>query len=360
MLLSLFTGTALGSISTGGVPLIAIAMSMGIPLEPVAGAIVSGACFGDKMSPMSDTTNLAPAICGTDIYSHIRSMMYTTVPATIVVFIMYVFLGFHFTADSAAQSNIPEVLNSLQANFNISLWTLIPPLLVLASAIKKVPALMAMVTVGLISMVLAVVIQHASLNDVMNTAYNGFVAHTGNKQMDAILSKGGVKMMTDLIVLLLFAGAMGGAITASGIMDSILEKGLLKLICNVRRVVFTCMIYCYLISMITGKQPLSLILSGKTFVPFFDRLDIDRKVLSRTTEDAGTLSVAVIPWSGMGILAVSVLGVSIGYIRYTFLPFVVPIFSMICAFTNFGIWHADGTPKWGKNKKKNDQLGLAN
>ena len=348
-LTSVFTGTSFGSVATMGFAMYGIAVNMGIPGEVIAGAIVSGAYFGDKMSPMSDTTNIAPNNAGTDLYSHIGSMCYTTIPATIVCLILYVFIGMGYSGENYDPTNVELIRNTLANNFIISPICMLPLFLVLLLSAMKIPAMLAMGSTAVISVVFATFTQGVPVAKIMGVALNGFVSHTGVKMVDVILSRGGIRSMTGTIAIILFATVMGGALKSSGIMDMFV-KVLLKIVKSSRSLIVATLCYSWGIVLLTGNQMLSLIMPASTMGDLYDELNVDRKVLSRSVEDAGTLGSALVPWAVASAFVTGVLGVGIGYIPYAFLCYIVPVFSVICAYTNYGVWDRNGNPLWKKNK----------
>lgn len=351
---SVCTGTSYGSAATMGLAMLGIGLNMGINPGLLAGAVVSGSYFGDKMSPMSDTTNIAPAMSGTDLYSHIGSMMYTTIPAAIVVVVMYAVMGLN--AASTVDVDISDVVTMqklLAENFNISFVSAIPMLLVLVLSVMKVPAIIALGGTAVVSVVFAMFTQGADISAIMGAAFNGYASNTGVALIDTILNRGGAKSMVGTVYLVMFASVMSAAMKQSGILDVVIEKGIRGFIRSVRSLVVVTMLESYLVLLLTGNQTMAIIIPGQTFADTYDEYDVDRKVCSRCLEDAGTIACAIVPWSSAALYMSGVLGVTpLQYIPYTFLSFVVPVFSLICAFTGFGIWNAKGEPMWKKKASK--------
>lgn len=349
---SVCTGTSYGSVATMGLALFGIGINMGINTGLLAGAIISGAYFGDKMSPMSDTTNVAPAVSGTNLYSHIYSMLYTTVPATIVVLIMYIVLGLRAASSvNVDLSEITMLRETLAANFNISFVAVIPMILVLVLSILKVPAIIAMGGMVIVSVIFAVATQGASLSAVFGAAFSGYSSNTGISLIDTILNRGGAKSMVGTVYLVMFASVMSAAMKRCGILDVVMKQIVEKVIHSASGLVIGTMLESYLVLLLTGNQTMSILIPGQTFADTYDDFDVDRKVCSRCLEDAGTLACTLVPWSSAAQYFSGVLGIApMVYIPYMFLGFVVPIFSLICAFTGFGMWDSKGNPKWKKSK----------
>lgn len=348
-LTSVFTGTSYGSIATMGLAMFGIGVNMGIPGAVIAGAVVSGSYFGDKMSPMSDTTNVAPAMAGTDLYSHIGSMFYTTVPATILTLVLYILIGLKYSGKAYDLSTITTMQDALAANYHITPICLIPLVLVLVLAACKVPSILAMGIAAVVSIVLAALTQGAAVSDIMSTALNGYVSSTGIDMVDKILTRGGIKSMVGTISIIFFSSFMAGGLKASGILD-IFEQLLLKVVKSVRSLVVSTLVFGWGMVMMTGNQMLGIIVPGKTMGSLYDELDVDRKVLSRSLEDSATIGSSIIPWSAAAAYITGVLGIGLNYIPYALLCYIVPVFSIICAFTGIGIWNKDGEPVWKKKK----------
>lgn len=347
---SVCTGTSFGCIATMGLALYGIGINLGIPGGVIAGAVVSGAYFGDKMSPMSDTTNLAPAIAETDLYSHIGSMLYTTVPATLVCVVLYYIIGARYAQDAYDAATVQLMQETLSANFNIHLICLLPLIMILVLAILKVPSIMAMGITAVVSAILAILTQGAALGDIMSVALNGYVSNTGVAMVDTILTRGGITSMAGTFALLLFAGFMAGPMSAAGILDAFVAI-LMRVVKSVRSLVVSTLIFGWGIILLTGNQMMGIVIPGKAMGQMYDQMDVHRKVLSRSLEDSATIFAAVVPWSTAAAYIMGVLGVGTEYIPYALLCYIVPVFSVLCAFTGFGIWDSKGEKKWAKRAR---------
>ncbi len=336
---SIFTGTSFGSIATMGLAMVGISMTTNIPTGLVVGAVVSGAWLGDKMSPLSDTTNMASGVSKVPLYEHIGSMMYTTLPAAAVAIVLFTIVGLTYGHAGMDTQRAELICSTLEANFRLNIFLIVPAILVLLVSVFKLPAIPGMGLTVLVSIVFAMVFQGVSFVDVLNYAFNGFSIETGVAIVDPMLNRGGVVSMTELLVIFMIASVMGGVITSTGILDVIAKNVLLKFIKNRPTLIFFTLIYCYIVNFLTaGGQIVSIIVTEQTFEEAYEKLNVSRKVLSRTLEDAGTLSAPIVPWGVATIYIMSVLGVGTEYIPYCWFIFIVPIFSMICAFTGFGIW----------------------
>lgn len=349
-LTSIFTGTSYGSMATMGLAMAGIASSLNIPLKLTVGAVVSGAYLGDKMSPMSDNPNMASAMTGVPLYKHIASMMYTAVPSAILCLILYTILGFKYSG-TIDTHNINLICSTLQKSFNISPWALIPMILVLIVSFKKVPALLGLGGCCLVSIIFAIVLQNLSLKTIMDIAYNGYLSNTGISLVDTILSRGGIVMVSNTIILVIISCLMGATLEYCGIFKVLVEDGLLKFIKSTFGLVTSTLLYSYIILMLSGNQVLGLILGGRTLKQGYKDMNIHPKVLSRSLEDSCTIAAPLVPWSTACAYIMSIFKIDFSYIPYTFFGYTVPIFALIFAFTGFGIWDDEENPIWNKNKK---------
>ena len=338
---SLFTGTSFGSIATMGLALFGVGTSMGISAPLMAGAVCSGAFFGDKMSPLSDTTNVAADMSGTPLYDHIGSMMYTTVPATVICLVLYTVLGIRNASANADLSNIELILDTLGANFNISVIALVPAVLVLLTSALKAPAVPAMLGCTAVSGVFACLLQKISLSAMLGAAMNGCSSDTGVAMVDKILSRGGMSSMYSTVAIIILSSTMGAVLERSGVINSLVDNVLLKAVHKPRGLILSTMAYCYSLLLISGHQVMPIILGGRTFRPAYDRMGIQSKVLSRTLEDTCTIGAPMVPWGTSCAYMFSVLGIGIAYIPYAFLCYIVPLFAILYACTGWFVWHKE-------------------
>lgn len=338
---SLFTGSSFGSIATMGLALFGVGTSMGISAPLMAGAVCSGAFFGDKLSPLSDTTNVAADMSGTPLYDHIGSMMYTTVPATVICLVLYAVLGVRNASANADLSNIELMLDTLGSSFNISVIALIPALLVLVTSALKVPAVPAMLGCTAVSGVFACLLQKVSLSAMLGAAMTGFSSDTGVTMVDKILSRGGMTSMYSTVAIIILSATMGAVLEKSGVIDSLVNNVLLKAVHKPCGLILSTMVYCYSLLLISGHQVMPIILGGRTFRPAYDRMGIQSKVLSRTLEDTCTIGAPLVPWGTSCAYMFSVLGIGIAYIPYSFLCYIVPLFSILYACTGWFVWRKE-------------------
>lgn len=338
---SVFTGSSFGSIATTGLALFGVGIGMGISAPLMAGAVCSGAFFGDKMSPLSDTTNVAADMSGTPLYTHIGAMMYTTVPAAVICIALYGFLGARNAAANADLSNVQLMIETIGANFNISWLALLPALLVLVVSAMQAPAVPAMLGCTVVSGVFAMILQKASLSTVLTAAMKGFTSETGVEMVDKILSRGGMASMYGTVAIIILSATMGAALEKSGVINTLVEDVLLKAVKTARGLVLATMAYCYALLLVSGHQVMPIIMAGRTFRPAYDKMGLQSRVLSRTLEDTCTIGAPMIPWGTSCAYMASVLGVTIAYIPYAFLCYIVPVIAVIYACTGLFLWRVD-------------------
>ncbi|MCK4431697.1 MAG: Na+/H+ antiporter NhaC, partial [Candidatus Aminicenantes bacterium] len=242
-IVSLGTGSSWSTAGTIGVALIGVGKGLGIPVSMVAGAIISGAYFGDKMSPLSDTTNLAPAVAGTDLFSHIRHMVYTTVPGYILSIILYALLGTRVSGGAIETQNIETILSTLKSNFFIHPILLLPPCLVIVMVVMKIPPLPALLGGTVLGGMFAMLTQSRSLADIILSAKSGYVSETGVKMVDDLLTRGGLDYMMNTVALIICALSFGGIMERTGMLD-VLAKSLLKRVKSTGSLVATTIFSC--------------------------------------------------------------------------------------------------------------------
>ena len=335
---SLATGSSWSSIGTVGVALMGVGSGLGIPPAMTAGAIVSGAYFGDKMSPLSDTTNMAPAIAEADLFDHIRSMFYTTVPGLCVALVLYFILGMTTGGGTADASFLNSILEAIETNFKLNIIVLLPPVLVIYGAIKKYPALPILVLSALLASLIAMLLQGESVSAVCKYMDTGYKLNTGVADIDSLLSRGGMQNMmwtTSLSIIVMIYGAI---LEKSGLLEAFLEK-IQNITKTTGSLIATTVVSLVAINFITASQYLSIVVGGRMFVPLYKKKKLLPQVLSRTLEDAGTVVSPLVPWGICGAFVTGALGVdTISYIPYAFLCWVVPVIAMVYGFTGKFVW----------------------
>jgi len=333
-------GTSIGSaftiISTIGIALFDMGQTLGMNPALVAGAIISGAIFGDKTSPLSDSTNLAAAIAEDDLFAHIKNLMWTTIPAFFISLILYAIIG--NSGSNASLNKIDTTLNVLNSNFVISWWAILPIALLFVCAIMKVPAIATLilnitVTVGMIF------IEKPStpVKDVAGFIENGFVSKTGNAGVDALLTRGGISSMMGTVSLIFLTLSLGGLLMKFDIIQTVMKPLSLRL--RTPGSVVTATILSGIgVNIFVGEQYLSVILPGKAFKQTFNERGLDNLALSRVLEDGGTVINYLIPWGVAGAFAANTLGVStLSFLPFCFFSLLSPVLSIISGFTGIGL-----------------------
>jgi NhaC family Na+:H+ antiporter len=336
-IVSLGTGSSWSTAGTVGVALMGVGKGLGIPGTMVAGAIVSGAYFGDKMSPLSDTTNLAPAVAGTDLFSHIRHMMYTTIPAYLLCFPFYGIIGSRFAKQSLELNTINSMLNTIDNQFLIHPVLLVPPVLVIFMVIRRMPALPALIAGTALGCVCALLFQSASLAEVLNAAHSGYVSQTGVDHVDTLLTRGGLMNMMETVALIICALSFGGVMEKTGMLEKIASF----LISRVKRpgsLIATTLLSSAGMNAIASNQYMSIVIPGRMFQKAFHRFNLHPKNLSRCLEDSGTLTSPLIPWNSCGAFMHATLGVSpLAFIGFAFFNIITPVISAIYGYAGISI-----------------------
>ena len=346
-LMSLATGTAWGTIATIGVVLMGLGGALGIPLALVAGMVVSGASFGDKMSPVSDTTNLAAMVADTDLYSHIKSMLYTTVPTYIISLIAFTLVGLYYSGQTLSAQELLTLSQHLEIEFAISPLTLLPLIVLLALSLKRTAAEVSMLASVVTAVMLAVVTQDRTFTEVLNSLYTGYVADTGLEQLDTLLSRGGITSMMSTMSLALIALSLGGILDRAGFVR-VLLSGVLKRIKRSASLMATTIGTGVVANMSMGEGYLSIIFGGQIFKDSFEEDRLEKHMLSRCLEEGATLSTSLIPWTTSGAFITGVLGMSpLEFAPWAFFNYINPLLSIGLAYMGFGIFRQQGfeTPR---------------
>ena len=341
-------GTAIGSaftvVSTIGIAFLGMGLTLGINPAMIAGAIISGAIFGDKTSPLSDSTNLASAVVGADLFSHIRNLMWSTIPAFLTSLIVFFIIG-----RSNAQLDervINHTVNVLSAHFNITAWAFLPILLMFLCAWGKIPAIPTLfmnivVAVGMIY----VDKPGTKIQSIVDTLTNGFVSHTGNKSVDNLLTRGGIMSMMATIALIISALALGGLLMKFGIIDAVMQP-LSKRLSSNGSLILAVILSGIGVNLFVGEQYLSVILPGNAFKSTFTKAGLAPVALSRALEDGGTVINYLVPWGVAAVFAANTLGVStIHYLPFAIFSLASPVFSILSGFTGIGLKHLNKTEK---------------
>jgi len=341
---SLATGSSWTTAGTVGIALMGVAAGLGIHPGAAAGAIISGAYFGDKMSPLSDTTNLAPAMAGANLFDHVRHMIYTTGVSLIIALVGFGILGAGYAGKELDISAINAILDLMRQSFNISPFLLLVPVIVIIMVAKKVPAIPGLFIGTLLGGLAAMLFQGASFAAVLDSMQNGVVSETGNEILDTLLTRGGYQSMMSTISLILAALTFGGILEKTGMLETV-GKVILKYAKSTGGLVTATIFTSLFTNILAGDQYLSIVLPGKMYKDEFHKRGLAPRNLSRCLEDAGTLTSPLVPWNTCGATMSTYLGVpTIEYLPYCFLNLVNPIVSIVFGFTGITMMKLEDDP----------------
>lgn len=334
---TLAIGSSWSTMGTIGVAGMGIGISMGIPAPMVAGAIISGAYFGDKMSPLSDTTNLAAGLTNTNLFVHIRHMLATTIPGFIIALIVYAFLGRRFSAESVDTTNIEQILHTLEQSFVISPFLLLIPVIVMVLVAKRMPATPALIIGIALGFLSHIFIQDGSVKEAASALQNGFVIDTGNKLVDDLFNRGGLDSMMGTVSMTIVAMTFGGVLEHTGMLHVIVNQ-ILKLAKSAGGLIASTIVSCFATNATCSEQYISIVVPSRMYANAYTEKGLHSKNLSRALEDGGTLTSVFIPWNTCGVFILGTLGVgAFDYAPYAVLNFVVPIISILYGITGFTI-----------------------
>ncbi|MGD2352568.1 malate-H+/Na+-lactate antiporter MleN [Bacillus subtilis] len=350
-IMSVATGTSWGTVGTAGIAMIAIGEGLGIPLPLVAGAILSGAYFGDKLSPLSDSTVLASSLSKVDVLAHVRAMLYLSIPAYVITAILFTIVGFMYGGKNIDLDKVEFLKSSLQNTFDIHIWMLIPAVVVIVLLAMKKPSMPVIVIGALLGAIWAVVFQGMDIAHAIATAYNGFSIKTDVEFLNGLLNRGGIVGMLDSLVVIIFGLGFGGLLEKLGVLKVIVSTFEKKLT-SAGNVTLSTLIVAFLANIFGCAMYVSLILTPKIMEDSYDRLHLDRRVLSRNSEVGGTLTSGMVPWSDNGIYMAGILGVStFSYLPFMWLSFVAIGLAIIYGYTGKFIWYTKN------NTVKAEKLG---
>lgn len=335
---SVATGSAWTSGGTIGVALMGIGTGLGIDPALTAGMVISGAYFGNKISPLSDSVNVAVATAETDLYLHVRSTLHTTIPSFLIALLLYLIIGLRYDTSSMNLENIELIKEALSTTFVISPWLLMPPIIILITAVKKVPAIPSLLLATAVGSLFAMIFQKASLVDVLDVLQNGYVGETSVEIVNKLLTRGGVNGMLWTISLIIFALCFGGILEQAKFTEVILEK-VIKYVHSVGSLVATTIVTGILCDFVLTDQYLANIIPGRMYYKVYDDMGLERYYLSRTLEDGGSLWSPMFPWNGCGAYQSATLGVStFAYFPYAFLSLINPIVSIAMAYMGIAVF----------------------
>ncbi|MCL5128096.1 Na+/H+ antiporter NhaC [Algibacter sp. L4_22] len=342
-IISIATGSSWTTSATVGIALVGIGTALGIAPGMIAGAVISGAYFGDKMSPLSDTTNLAPAMAGTDLFTHIRYMTITTVPTIVITLIFFTVLSMN--VETTGTADVSSLLTTIASTFNITPWLFLVPVTVIALILLKTKPLIALITGVLLAAVFAFIFQPEILNGLGDSKISTIITSilsdtqitTDNEKLNELFSAGGMKGMLWTIYLITCAMVFGGIMDGIGALARI-TKGLLSIATSVFGLFASTVISCLGLNIIASDQYLAIVIPGKMFKKAYEDRGLAPENLSRTLEDAGTVTSVLIPWNTCGAYQSSVLGVGISeYFVYAIFNWLSPFTTLLFAALNIKI-----------------------
>lgn len=334
---SLATGTSWGTMGTMGIALMGISIGLNIPPEITAGAIISGAYFGDKMSPLSDTTNLAPVVSGTDLFTHIKFMVLPTAITYILTICVFWYLNISYVSGAANLETIEVLKSTLQSKFTISPVLLLPPVAVILAIAFKVYAMPGIMIGVVTGCLLAPIYQDVHFGDLLNVGMNGFSIESGNASIDKLLNTGGLMNMMPSVSLTILAMMFGGIVEKTGQLEVIVNY-LLNFVKTARGVLVGTMGTCILSNMTMPEQYISIVVPGKMFAPAYEKMNMHPKTLSNALESSGTVTSALVPWNTCGIYISTILGVgTLTYWPYAFFNYAMPIVVIFLSYLGISI-----------------------
>lgn len=326
-------GSSFTTISTMGIALLGIGNVLGFSPALTAGAVVSGAFLGNNLSPLSDTTNLSSGLSNVNLYVHIKNMLYTAVPAAIITFICYILMG--SSSKTASFSNISKMAMVLEKNFDISVWAILPIIILFVFAWLKIPAIPSLLTSSIAAIVITLLHNTRNWNfrQICNMLMSGYISKTGNVRMDLLLSRGGLESMLNSTTLIILALALGGLLMRYQIIN-VLIQSIQNLVNTPGKLVLMTILSSIGINFLVGEQYLSIILPGETFKPMYDRLKLARVYLSRSLSAGGAAVNSLVPWGVSGIFISGTLNIDpLEYIKFAVYSYAEPLFSILFGFT---------------------------
>lgn len=339
-LVSVSLGTSWGTTGTVGLALMGIGAGFDIPPYWTAGAVVSGAFFGDKVSPLSDTTNLAPAVTGVNLFDHIRNMMPTTIPSMLIAFAIYLFAGFSLIGGQAVDfSKIDMITSGIEKHFTLSWTVLLPAAIVLFLALRKMPALPSLFAGAIAGAVVAMAVQGASLHDVFAYMQSGYTMNSGIKEIDSLLNRGGIQSMTWVITLVMIALGFGGALEHTRCLEVIVDA-ILRRTRRFGSMQAAATGTAIATNLVAGDPYLSIALPGRMYAPAYRGKGYSTLNLSRALEEGGTLVSPLVPWNAGGAIVITALGLGVGdghlenllYIPLAFACWMSPVIGILYGY----------------------------
>ena len=358
-IVALAIGSSWSTMATVGVASMGIGISMGISPGMVAGAVICGSYFGDKMSPLSDTTNLASGLTGVDLFAHIKHMFYTTIPALVISLIAFFFIGQRFGGRNFDAKNIKDILATMQDNFLITPWLLFIPIIVIALVVVKVPAIPAICVGIILGFFAQIFLQGGSITEALTALQTGYTIDSGNKLVDELFNRGGLESMFYTISLTLVAMTFGGVLEYSGMLTALIAV-ILKVAKSTGSLIASVIVSCIGTNFTCSEQYISIIVPSRMYINTFKDKKLHPKNLSRALEDGGTLTSVFVPWNTCGVFIASTLGVSVvEYAPFAILNYTVPIISIIFGYIGFKIIGLDETESEQPEQSQPNDTNLA-
>ncbi|OLT54310.1 Na+/H+ antiporter NhaC [Corynebacterium sp. CNJ-954] len=334
---SLAIGSSWGTAGTVGVALFSVGTAMGFSGPLIAGCVISGALVGDKMSPLSDTTLLASATAKVKLFDHITSMFYTTVPAIIISLIAFGAIGLGHQTAEGYSNGVSGLTEGLSGQFHISIWNLVPMVLTIGLAFWKVPPISVFASGVVFSIIWALLMQDANLNQVLSAAFEGYTSATGVDDLDELVSGGGAIGMAAVILAALVAGMFAGTLHYLGVITVIMDRVVIYMR-SARSLVYATLGTCLVLMLGGGGQYSTVTLPGTIFGDAYDKFDTNRAVLSRSTEDVGTMVDPIIPWTNGGIFYAGLFGVAVtDYLPFVFVALLSPLVAVFNTAIGIGL-----------------------
>ena len=345
-LMSIATGTSWGTVGTLGVVFMGIGAAMNIPLPIVAGMVVCGATFGDKMSPISDTTNLAAMSAGTNLYRHIYAMLFTTVPTFIITFLIFLFLGFNYAGQSLVLEEVTAIQTALKQQYALlPLVTLLPLILLAVLSIRKVPAEVTMSLSIMLAVIIAIFYQGHNYIAVLNALWDNTPASTNIESLNNLLGRGGISSMSWTLLLAIMAIALGGILHGAGLLQALLA-GIIAKVQRTASLIASTILSGFLGNAAMGEAYISIILNCQLFKPKYEQQQLDNAILSRSVEEGSTMTTGLIPWTTAGAFYASTLEVDVlSYVPYAFFNYINAIVAITMAAFGMGLLRSNSKIK---------------
>lgn len=335
---SLATGTSFGTAGTAGVAMMGIGHGFGIPMPLVAGAVISGAYVGDKMSPLSDTTVMTASLCRVGLVDHIRSMSLVSAPAVLITALLLLVVGFFYVGGGADTGRADMAMQALDAHFTVSGWLLLPAAVVIGLLIKRYPAIPVITLGAVLGALCAWLAQGVTPLDALRIAYVGNAIQSDVAFLNTLLNRGGIESMLDIIALILFALGVGGLMERIGVLQ-VISNGLQRWADNPGRLTASTMLGGVFGNFFGGAAYVSLITASAITAKNYDRQGIDRRVLSRNTEAGGTITTPMVPWTDGGVFMAMTLGVStLSYLPFLWYHILVLLITLFYGYANIAVW----------------------